>query len=334
MEPEGPNVVLEIENRAVVGRLAPSPTGKLHVGHARTFLAAWLAARDAGGRIILRIEDLDATRARAEAVEAMLRDLRWLGIDWEEGPDVGGPQAPYIQSQRTELYSQALGFLIENERVYPCTCTRSQIERAASAPHAEDEPPLYPGTCARRSAADARALFGQPFAWRFRVPSRAVTWRDLVRSESSIDPSRRGGDFLVARSGGVFSYQLAVVVDDAAMGVTQVIRGDDLMDSTPRQLLLYRALGLEPPRFGHVPLVVGPDGRRLAKREGSCRIETLRERGVDAETLVAELLGSLRFGVHVGESEREGDSPDVRLGMEPTGRDRWNSDRLLLELNE
>jgi glutamyl-tRNA synthetase len=185
-----------------------------------------------------------------------------------------------------------------------------------------------------RSAADSRALGEQPFAWRFRVPSGAVTWQDLVRGEISIDPSRRGGDFLVARSGGVFSYQLAVVVDDAAMGVTQVIRGDDLVESTPRQLLLYRALGLEPPRFGHVPLVVGPDGSRLAKREDSCRIETLRERGVDAATLVDELLGSLRYGVRVGGSEREENSTSARFCMEPTGRDRWNSDRMLLEINK
>ena len=268
------------------GRLAPSPTGGLHLGHARTFLVAWLSMRQQRGRVILRTEDLDATRARPEAAEGTIADLRWLGLDWNEGPDVGGPSAPYVQSQRPEAYRTCLQTLIRNERVYPCTCTRTDIERAASAPHPEDEGPTYPGTCSGRSVRDADALGDRPFAWRFRVPSGPVSWRDRILGEISIDPARLGGDFVVGRSGGGPSYQLAVVHDDATMGVSEVIRGDDLVASTPRQILLYRALGWEPPAFGHVPLAIGEDGRRLAKRDGSIKLATLREAGVDPARLV------------------------------------------------
>ncbi len=244
--------------RPVIGRLAPSPTGGLHLGHARTFLIAWLAARRAGGRVILRIEDLDATRVRAEAVTTALIDLKWLGLDWDEGPDVGGPNGPYIQSQRKEVYDGVLERLKAMELVYPCTCTRADIARAASAPHAEDEGPTYPGTCSRRTAADAAALGDRPFAWRFRVAKGSVAWDDLFLGSVELDPSQVGGDFLVGRHTLGPSYQLAVVTDDAMMGVSQVIRGLDLVPSTPRQILLYRALGWREPRFGHVPLAVTP----------------------------------------------------------------------------
>ena len=276
----------------VVGRLAPSPTGGLHLGHARTFLIAWLAARHAGGRIILRIEDLDTTRVRQDASSAALADLRWLGLDWDEGPDVGGPSSPYVQSQRLPLFAQALDRLKAADLVYPCTCTRAEIERAASAPHAEDEGPTYPGTCSTRRADDAAALGDRQFSWRFRAPAGAVGWNDLFLGELALEPHLLGGDFLVGRNGRGPSYQLAVVVDDALMGVTQVIRGDDLVSSTPRQILLYRALGRTPPRFGHVPLAVTPDGLRLAKRDGSIKLTTLREQGVDPRRLVGWLVQS------------------------------------------
>ena len=277
---------------SIVGRLAPSPTGGLHPGHARTFLLAWLAARSSGGRIVLRIEDLDASRARAESKIGAQADLRWLGFDWDEGPDVGGPSGPYVQSERMAAYDRCLERLKRSESVYPCTCTRADIARAASAPHAEDDGPVYPGTCSGRGVADASALGDRPFAWRFRVPTGPIAWDDLVLGRVELDPARRGGDFIVGRSTVGPSYQLAVVHDDATMGVTQVIRGDDLVPSTPRQILLYRALGWPVPTFGHVPLAVGPDGRRLAKRDGSINLATLRAAGIDPRRLVGWLAQS------------------------------------------
>ena len=276
---------------APIGRLAPSPTGGLHLGHARTFLVAWLAARSRGGRIVYRVEDLDAGRARAEAVAGAMADLRWLGLDWDHGPDVGGPDGPYVQSERQGIYADTLDRLKAAELVYPCTCTRADIARAASAPHAEDEGPTYPGTCAGRSAADADGL-PDGFAWRFRVPAGSVAWDDRLRGRVELDPARLGGDFVVGRQGVGAGYQLAVVVDDAAMGVTEVVRGDDLIPSTPRQLLLYRALGSDPPGFAHVPLAVAADGRRLAKRDGAPKLATLRESGVDPRRLVGLLARS------------------------------------------
>jgi len=277
-------MISEPNPRPVVGRLAPSPTGKLHVGHARTFLIAWLAARSAGGRVVLRIEDIDAGRVRDEARSAAVDDLRWLGLDWDEGP--------HLQSERLALYDEALDRLKSAELVYPCVCTRADIERAASAPHPEDEGPVYPGTCAHRAASDARALGDRPFAWRFRTPAGAVAWDDLFLGRRELAPARLGGDFVVARNTVGPSYQLAVVVDDALMGVSQVVRGADLTPSTPRQILLYRALGWTVPRFGHVGLVIGADGRRLAKRDGSIKLATLREQGVDPQALIGELVQS------------------------------------------
>jgi glutamyl-tRNA synthetase len=278
--------------RPVTARLAPSPTGGLHLGHARTFLIAWLAARSTGGKVILRIEDLDRSRVRSEALDLLQVDVRWLGLDWDEGPDLGGPSAPYVQSERSALYDAVLEQLKRAESVYPCTCTRADIERAAAAPHAEDEGPTYPGTCSHRSAVEARSLGNRPFAWRFRVPPGAVEWDDLFLGRMSLDPVERGGDFVVARQRAGHSYQLAVVADDASMGVTQVIRGADLVASTPRQILLYRQLGSLTPQFGHVPLAVSADGRRLAKRDGSIKLATLRESGVDPRRLIGLLVHS------------------------------------------
>ncbi len=280
------------EPTPVVGRLAPSPTGGLHLGHARTFLVAWLAARHAGGRVILRVEDLDRSRVRAEASRTALVDLRWLGLDWDEGPDVGGPSAPYSQSERSELYDELLERLKANESVYPCTCTRADVSRASSAPHLEDEGPTYPGTCSIRHVSDAKNLGDRPFAWRFRVPAGPVDWNDLFLGRVAVDPSRVGGDFIVARQNAGFSYQLGVVADDAAMGVSQVIRGTDLVPSTPRQILLYRQAGRPEPTFGHVSLAVESNGRRLAKRDGSLKLATLRENGVDGRLLIGALVHS------------------------------------------
>jgi glutamyl-tRNA synthetase len=282
-----------VDQATTVGRLAPSPTGGLHLGHARTFLAAWLAARAGGGRVILRIEDIDASRVRPEATQSAIDDLRWLGLDWDEGPDRGGPAGPYVQSLRLDIYQAALDRLKAAELVYPCTCTRAEIARAASAPHEEDEGPTYPGTCSGRSSSEARGLAGRPFAWRFRVPRSMIDWTDLFRGDMFGDPATFGGDFIVAREGVGPGYQLAVVVDDAAMGVTQVVRGLDLVPSTPRQILLHRELGQSLPGFGHIPLLLGPDGRRLAKRDGSIKLAILRQAGMSSLRLVGWLTRSL-----------------------------------------
>lgn len=268
----------------IVGRLAPSPTGAQHVGNARTYLIAWLSARSQGGRVVLRIEDIDSPRIKAGAAAQACDDLRWLGLDWEG--------APVVQTERLPLYEAALAQLQRQELVYPCTCTRSDVERAASAPHAEHEGPLYPGTCAGRRAADAADLQGRPYAWRLRTSAEAIRFTDGFQGPVVLDLRQLGGDFVVWKSAGTPAYQLAVVVDDAAQGVTEVVRGDDLVASTPRQLLLYRALGLAPPRFTHVPLVVGPDGRRLAKRHGDTRLAALRSAGVRAEALLGLLAWS------------------------------------------
>ena len=284
------------EARTPVGRLAPSPTGALHLGHARTFLAAWLHARGRIGRVVLRIEDIDASRVRPGMAELALTDLRWLGLDWDEGPDVGGPSGPYAQSERLGRFDDALQRLKDLELVYPCTCTRAEVARAASAPHLGEEGPVYPGTCAGRSAGDAQTLGDRRYCWRFRAEGRPITWPDLIKGSITLDSRTIGGDFIVGRSDGAPSYQLAVVVDDAAMGVTEVIRGDDLITSTPRQLLLDRALGLAPPAFGHLPLVVGPDGRRLAKRDESIKLATLRDHGRDPRVLIGRLAHSIGLG--------------------------------------
>ncbi len=282
----------QCERTLVVGRLAPSPTGGLHLGHARTFLIAWLAARHAGGRVILRIEDLDQSRVRAGAAQTALEDLRWLALDWDEGPEFGGPSEPYVQSERTAIYDEMLESLKRTESVYPCTCTRADVARAATAPHSDEEGPAYPGTCSDRCAGDSKALEDRSFAWRFRVPPGVVEWDDLCLGRVALDPARLGGDFIVARNQCAHSYQLAVVADDRAMGVNQVIRGNDLVPSTPRQILLYRQAGWSVPEFGHVSLAVESDGRRLAKRDGSLKLATLRENGIDPRILIGALVHS------------------------------------------
>lgn len=271
-----------------VGRLAPSPTGAQHVGNARTYLLAWLSLRSRGGTVLLRMEDIDSPRIKHGAAEQAIADLRWLGLDWDEGPDLGGPRAPYIQTKRLDFYERALDELKQAERVYPCTCSRSDIEAAASAPHVGQEGPIYPGSCAGNQVADQV----EGCAWRFRATDQVRELADRVAGVRRCNVAQDLGDFVVGKSDGTPAYQLAVVVDDHEMQVTEVLRGDDLLPSTFRQLELYDCLGWQPPAFAHVPLVVGPDGRRLAKRHGDTRLATLRAAGVPAARLVGLLAHS------------------------------------------
>jgi len=286
-----------MESPTQTTRLAPSPTGALHLGNARTFLINWLMARRAGWRIVLRIEDLDGPRIKSGADRQAMEDLRWLGLDWDG-------EAVY-QSPRAEVYRAATRRLLAEGKAYPCVCTRREVEVAASAPHAEDGAAVYPGTCRGRfrTMEEAEAASGRTPAVRFAVPAGEVAFVDRFRGRCQFDPARELGDFVIMKADGTAAYQLAVVIDDAEMGVTQVVRGDDLIDSTPRQLLLYQALGLADrvPAYTHLPLVVGTDGRRLAKRHGDTRLAHYRGRGV-AVGRVLGLLGRW-CGIDVGGGE-------------------------------
>lgn len=261
-----------------VGRFAPSPSGRMHLGNLLCALLAWLSAKSSGGRILLRVEDLDTARCKPEYAVQMEDDLLWLGLDWDEGGSRGGPCAPYDQSRRSALYEEALNRLTALGAVYPCFCTRAQLH-AASAPHREDGLTVYPGTCRNLTAAEqaSKRLTRSP-ALRLRVPEESLSFTDGHMGPVTESLPLDCGDFLLRRSDGLFAYQLAVVVDDAAMGVTQVVRGADLLSSTPRQLLLYRLLGLTPPEFYHVPLLLDSAGRRLSKRDGDIGLEALRSR--------------------------------------------------------
>lgn len=277
-----------------VGRYAPSPTGPLHLGNLLSALLAWLQARLAGGRFILRMEDLDQPRVRAGSASRILADLRWLGLDWDEGPDVGGPNAPYDQSKRNEYYQAALDWLRESGAVFACYCSRKDIAAAVSAPHGRQA--VYPGTCRPPAGSVASAVAASKKkrpSWRYRVDERKVAFEDPVLGLHSQNLAVDVGDFVVRRADGLFAYQLAVVVDDALMGITDVVRGSDLLDSTPRQIELLRALGLAPPRYWHTPLMVDREGRRLAKRDGSDSLEELRRAGATPEEVVGLLAGSL-----------------------------------------
>ena len=292
------------------GRLAPSPTGALHLGNARSFLLAWLSIRSRGGSLVLRMEDLDHPKVKPWAAAQAMEDLRWLGLDWDEGPDVGGPCGPYVQTERRALYRVALARLRDQGLAYPCACSRASVEAAQSAPHAGEDGLAYPGTCRGRFAAwdDAAAALpaGRLPVWRFRADGAATRFDDLVRGPQSETVSQTVGDFALARDRDGAGYMLAVVLDDAAMGVTEVLRGDDLLRTTHRQLLLQRALGLPTPRYAHVPLVVAEDGRRLAKRHGDTRLSAIREAGVPASRvcgILAWWCGWADFDAHVHPGE-------------------------------
>jgi glutamyl-tRNA synthetase len=280
------------------GRLAPSPTGYLHLGHARTFWMAQQRARENGGTLVLRNEDMDSTRYKMEFVPAMIEDLKWFGFEWLEGTDCGGPFASYNQSERMVFYRAALEKLRAGGFIYPCTCSRKDIREAASAPHVEGEEPIYPGTCRGkgdewRVTGDAKPLLSslvtRHVSLRFRVPDgETISFHDENFGDQKFVAGKDFGDFVVwsRRDGNdVPSYQLACVVDDAAMQITEVVRGADLLASTARQILLYQALNLLPPAFFHCELLLDENGKRLAKRHDALSLRFLRTQGKSPEAL-------------------------------------------------
>ena len=271
------------------GRFAPSPSGRMHLGNLFSALLAWLSVRAAGGVMVLRMEDLDPDRCRREYAGQLAGDLRWLGLDWDEGYEAGGPHGPYLQSERTELYAAAFRSLEERGLIYPCFCTRAQ-RLAASAPHRGDGQET--GCKCKYLIETERATLARTRrpAWRLMVPDREIAFTDMLQGPYEENLLRDCGDFILRRSDGVYAYQLAVVFDDGDMEISQVVRGRDLLDSTPRQLYLYELLGLTPPEFCHVPLLLAPDGRRLSKRERDLDMGALRQRFTPAE-----LTGLLAF---------------------------------------
>jgi glutamyl-tRNA synthetase len=299
------------EGPRVRTRFAPSPTGDLHLGGAWTALASWVVARRAGGRCLLRIEDLDLPRVVPGSEARIEEDLRWLGLDWDE--------PPLHQSERGVVHEQALSTLAARGLVYPCDCSRTDIARVANAPHPGEES-RYPGTC--RDLDPARAMKRLP-ALRVRVPDEEVAFEDAVMGPVTQNLAREVGDFVLRRGDGVFAYQLAVIVDDLEPAVTDVVRGADLLASTPRQIWLARALGREPPRYAHVPLVVAADGARLEKRNAGATVRALREQGVAPERLV----GRLAHGLGLAASDAPTSAADLAAGSREAAiawrRDPW-----------
>ena len=272
------------------GRIAPSPTGHLHLGHARTFLIARDRAAHANGDLIFRNEDLDPDRCRPEFVSAMFEDLRWLGLGWSEGPDCGGPYGPYSQSERRDLYLRTWRNLRDGGFLYACTCSRRELSLSATAPNDNDDEPVYPGKCrSRNDACDYPTPRG--VNWRFRVPDgREISFRDLHLGTQRYQAGTDFGDFVIWRRDDVPAYQLACAADDHAMRITEAVRGADLLKSTARQLLLYRALGWEAPRFYHCDLVRDDAGLRLAKRHEGLSIRALRHRGLSPDEVRSRAL--------------------------------------------
>lgn len=269
-----------------VGRIAPSPTGHLHLGHARSFVIAWWHARSLGGRLVVRLDDLDVARARPEFADQALADLEWLGLDWDG--------TPLLQSLRRDAFALAAAQLEGAGLAYACTCSRGDIRQAVNAPHAGEEEPPYPGTCASaaRTRSEAERISGKRAGLRFRVPADPIEFIDQVHGRQRFDLVKSPGDFLISRRDETPAYQLSVVVDDAHQGVTDVVRGDDLLSSTPRQLALIGALRLSVPRYHHLPLVVDSSGRRLAKRHDALSLARLRQSGVDPRRVIAWVAAS------------------------------------------
>lgn len=292
------------------GRYAPSPTGHLHLGNARTALVAYWHTQSRGGQFVMRTEDLDAQRSRPEFVAANLNELRWLGVTWDEGPDVGGAYGPYLQSERFGLYERALETLRTSGHLYECYLSRKDVQGVASAPHGAGA--VY-GAAQRKlnkQVRERRQREGGTPSLRFRVEPQTLSLHDEILGNVTLNPAE-SGDFVVRRADGAWAYQLAVVVDDVAMNITHVLRGDDLLPSTGAQLLLYSALGAEPLAFAHVPLLLNADGVRMAKRKGSLTISALRGAGVRPERVV----GLLAFSLGLTEGLVEAHADDFTLNF-------------------
>lgn len=281
--------------KSVIGRFAPTPSGEIHLGNAFAALLAWLSARSQGGRIVLRVEDLDLARTSPTYTQGFVQTMDWLGLDWDEGPNKDGPHTPYLQSQRGNYYTGLLTQLQNNGLVYPCFCSRAQLH-AATAPHASDGIYLYNGHCRNLSANAIKSLSQtRPPAYRIQVPDETISFIDKCQGHYRQNLAAECGDYIVRRSDGVWAYQLAAPADDAAMGITEVVRGKDLLSSTPRQIWLLQTLGLPVPSFAHCPLLLAPDGRRLSKRDGDISLQSFSAKGVSPQALTGLLawLGGL-----------------------------------------
>ena len=295
-----------------VGRYAPSPSGRMHLGNLCCCLLAWLSAKSKGGKVVLRIEDLDQARCPRKFAELLQQDLAWLGLSADEGGDKGGPDGPYYQSERSGIYQQFYDILWKKGLVYPCFCSRSQLH-AADAPHRSDGQVVYAGTCRHLTPEQvAEKSRRRPPAWRVRVPEETIGFTDGHLGYYEENLARDCGDFYLRRADGVFAYQLAVVVDDALMGVTGVVRGADLLSSTPRQLWLYRTLGLQAPEVTHMPLLLAPDGRRLSKRDGDESLEHLQ-----VKYTPEEIIGRLAYACGLQKA------PDPRTPAELAENFSW-----------
>lgn len=268
------------------GRFAPSPTGYIHLGNVWTALLCWLQVRQAGGTFVLRIEDIDEQRAKKEFEDKLVEDLRWLGLYWDEGPDIGGPCAPYIQQQRYASYDKAIAALRQQGLLYPCYCSRARLQ-TVGAPHAGEQA-VYDGHCYTLTDKQRQAEHKTP-SWRVHVPRETITFTDAVYGLQHEYLPRECGDFVVRRADGMYAYQLAVSVDDGMMGITHVVRGHDLLSSTARQIWLLQLLGFAPPIYMHTPMLVDADGHRLSKRQHGIMINQLRNQGVSADAILSYL---------------------------------------------
>jgi glutamyl-tRNA synthetase len=279
------------------GRFAPSPTGYIHLGNVWTALLCWLQVRQAGGTFVLRIEDIDEQRAKKEFEDALVNDLQWLGLSWDEGPDTGGPCAPYVQQRRYTLYDQAIATLRQQGLLYPCYCSRARLQ-AVGAPHAGEQA-VYDGHCYTLTEKQRQAEQKTP-SWRVHVPCETITFTDEVYGLQQEDLRRECGDFVVRRADGMYAYQLAVSVDDGMMDITHVVRGRDLLSSTARQIWLLKLLGFTPPTYMHTPMLVDIAGHRLSKRQRGITIRQLRNQGASA----AAILSYLAWCGHLVSQER------------------------------